>query len=295
MSRKEAVESQYAKVAAQHSSQWKESEIHDRLRQEIYRLAKRVPPPLDERGIPQNSPDDKANLVEIPSLGKGEMIEGGVGYRQYRINLRIPSAEVGAVVDFLERLQESPQSLRIDELELNRMPESDLIGTSIDITRTIVNGTGDLGGREEPGGEASSEKGDSAGMGRIPLSVSDWKSKGCKVELTESAGRKSCLEIKANDDNATAELFRKLSAGTAYEMFAEIACKGKAELAVGMKDNSVSFPETVDLKGDGEVYRYQIQFGVPDTQERISCPRFILSGKGTSVQVYNLLLRRLAE
>ena len=154
MARREAVEEQYAKVAAQHSSAWTEPEIHDRLRQEIYRLARREPPPLDERGISVDNAGSTDNLVEIPALGKGEMAEGGAGYRQYRIPLRIPAVGIKPIIDFLERLQQSPQSLRVDKLELSRMPESDQVAANIVITRTIADGTASGAAGEKSGDDS---------------------------------------------------------------------------------------------------------------------------------------------
>ena len=137
---RELVESRYASVAAQHSSAWTEAEIHDRLRQEIYRLARHMPPPLDDSGIPVNMPNEHGNLVEIPALGQGNLVEGGEGYREYRINLRIPPAPLENIIHFLERLQESPQSLRIDLLELNRAHDGNLVTANLDIARIVADG-----------------------------------------------------------------------------------------------------------------------------------------------------------
>ena len=261
MVRREAVEEQYAKVAAQHSSAWSEPEIHDRLRQEIYRLARRVPPALDEHGMAVESPGNTENLVEIPALGKGEMAEGGAGYRQYRIPLRIPAVKINPIIDFLERLQQSPQSLRVDKLELFRMPESDQVAASVVITRTIADGTaasaegagnqkGAAGDKQKSAaGAADTDRG--GGSGRIPLSASDWVAEGCRVELVETAGAKPYLEIRAEAANATAELDRKMSGDAAYEAILEIGATGKAELGMGMEGSKSLFPDSVPLKGDG--------------------------------------------
>ena len=52
ISRKQQVGAEYAAVASQHSSAWDKYEVYERLRQEIFRLAQKVPPPLDENGVP---------------------------------------------------------------------------------------------------------------------------------------------------------------------------------------------------------------------------------------------------
>ncbi len=311
MARREAVEGQYAKVAAQHSSAWSEPEIHDRLRQEIYRLARRVPPPLNERGTAVDSPGNTENLVEIPALGKGEMAEGGAGYRQYRISLRIPAVGIKPIIDFLERLQQSPQSLRVDKLELFRTPESDQVAASVVITRTIANGASatEAGAGEQktdqkaaaadkqknPAVAADAEGG--VGNGRIPLSASDWATAGCKTELVEAAGAKPYLEFKAEAANATAELARRMSGDAVYEAILEISATGKAEFGMGLEGNREFFPDSVPLKGDGAKYRYQVEFGVPvgAAKGRVACPRLMLAEKGTVVQVHNILLRKMVE
>lgn len=307
MVRRGAVEEQYAKVAAQHSSAWSEPEIHDRLRQEIYRLARRVPPPLDERGIAVESGGNTENLVEIPALGKGEMAEGGAGYRQYRIPLRIPAVKINPIIDFLERLQQSPQSLRVDKLELYRVPESDQVAASVVITRTIADGTaGSSDAAGDPKGAAAEKQHASAaaadaerggGGGRIPLSASDWVAGGCRVELVEAAGAKPYLEIRADAASATAELDRRLSGDAAYEAVLEISATGKAEFGIGMEGDRKLFPDSVPLRDDGAKYRYQVQIGVPaeGAKGKVACPRLLLAEKGTVVQIHNILLRKMVE
>ncbi len=305
MARREAVEAQYAKIAAQHSSAWTDTEIHERLRQEIYRLAKSVPPPLDENGVAVSSPDNAANLIEIPGLGKGEMAEGGAGYRQYRIPLRIPASGIKPIIDFLERLQQSPQSLRLDKLELYRLPESDQVAASVVITRTIANGAtataapaGDKKGAGAGGqGPAPAGAGRGEGTGRIPLSASDWKTEECAVRLVEGAGEKPYLEIKADSAGATAELGRKIAGDTAYEAVLEVSATGKAEFGVAMEGDKAFFPDSVQLKGDGAKYRYQVEFGAPTgaARDRMACPRLVLAEKDAVVQIYNIVLRKRVE
>lgn len=139
IAKKQSVEAHYAEVATQHSSEWTEPEIQERLRQEIYRLAQITPPPLNEDGVPVRTNNPEGNLVEIPSLGQGVLREGGEGFREYTITFKVPPVEFAAMVEFLERLQGSPQSLRIDGLELIRHFSSTQVGATISITRTIVN------------------------------------------------------------------------------------------------------------------------------------------------------------
>ncbi len=99
---RQEVEALYARVAKQHSSKWTEAEIHDRLRQEIYRLAQMTPPALDENGIPVQVSAQGGSLVDIPTLRQGALLEGGEDFRQYQLEFRIERAEFNNVVAFVE-------------------------------------------------------------------------------------------------------------------------------------------------------------------------------------------------
>lgn len=137
---REAVEAQFGEVATQHSSAWSEPEILDRLRQEIYRLAQKKPPALDENGIPVSSSGEGGHLVEIPALGQGRLNDANEGYREYSISFKVPPAPLPNMMTFLQRLQNSPQSLRIDGLEIVRPHQETSVTAHIDLTRIIVDG-----------------------------------------------------------------------------------------------------------------------------------------------------------
>jgi type II secretory pathway component PulM len=126
--RSETVDREFAKIATEHSSKWSKQEIHDRLRQEIDRLALQ-----DPKG-------GGAPLVQIPVLPAGKLIEGGKDFREYQLTFKLKPAPIGAVIEYLKRLHESPQALRIDGLELTRAPDSTLVVAQIDVTRTVVSG-----------------------------------------------------------------------------------------------------------------------------------------------------------
>lgn len=288
---KEAVDALYGKVASQHSSAWTEAEIRDRLRQEVYRLSRQDPQGLDENGIPLNVPNSSGNLVEIPSLGEGVMAEGGEGYRQYMLNLRIPSVDIGALVAFLERLQRSPQSLRIDKLEINRNPDSSLVTASIDITRTIVNVARTAA---EEGGPA----GDSApAEGRIPLAASEWTGDGCAVSALEGETG-TAVEIVAEREGAFAEMIRRVPAGAVYEMSIDLSARGgAARLAVGLPGGPGAFPDPQPLTSDGGTARYQVRFAAPGGagETALACPKLLLDAADAVVTVHSLVLRKVSE
>jgi len=288
---RETVDALYGKVAAQHSSAWTEAEIRDRLRQEVYRLSRQDPQGLDENGIPLNVSNTSGNLVEIPSLGEGVMAEGGEGYRQYMLNLRIPAVDINALVAFLERLQLSPQSLRIDKLEINRNPDSPLVAASIDITRTIVDGAR----KSDADGAAETES--APAEGRIPLAASEWKADGCAVRALDGGSGPS-LEIVAERAGAVAEMIRRVPAAAVFEMNVDITARGGgARLAVGAPGASEGFPNPQTLKSDGGTARYQVRFTAPEGSGEtvLACPKLLLDAADAVVTVHSLVLRKVSE
>lgn len=138
IARRQAVEARFAQVAQQHSSAWSESEIRDRLRQEIYRLGNAVPPPLDEKGIPVSTGGNEELLVSIPELRGGQLEAGGEGFREYRLDFTVLPAPFLDMVTYLERLLQSPQSLRIDRIDMRRDPGRPEVSAEIAITRIVV-------------------------------------------------------------------------------------------------------------------------------------------------------------
>lgn len=290
LTHKALVEARYAEIAAQHSSAWTEAEIHDRLRQEIYRLARRNPQGLDEKGIPLNTPNEAGNLVEIPSLGKGVMAEGGEGYREYMINLRIPPTRLEYIVNFLERLQQSPQSLRVDAIELHRAPEADgIVSAVVDVTRIVADGAApETAEATEPG----------SGLGRISLQASEWHCREASVRNVEGAEGRGAVEVLAAGANAEAFLTKTLPSGAVYEMIADIAAgNGAALLAVGLESDNAPFPGAEPLRADGRAYRYQVQFTLPPDSGSVKarCPWIQIQESGTVVHITNLLVRKVAE
>lgn len=288
---RELVESQYAQIAAQHSSEWTEAEIHDRLRQEIYRLASKTPPPLDENGIPVKDPNSEGNLVEGISLGKGNMAEGGKGYREYRINVRVPPCPLPNLIEFMERLQRSPQSLRIDGAELNRAPGGEQVAASVDITRIVADGATTM-----PKAEAELA---ASGLGRITLQAEAWVSEGAAVMDAPGEGAHGAVEIRAEAESAEVFLLRMLPGGTVYELIIDMAAaQGEVTLAVGLESGAAPFDGAGEVTADGSLYRFQIQFtvpGEPGQSVRVKCPILQMRGPDAVVHVANVLIRKVAE
>lgn len=136
VSMKDQVDREFDYVIAQHGSPWTLEEIHTNLRREVYRLALRKPPPpgLDPR-------PGSDNLVTIPSLAQGSLSANDEErYREYRVQVSVPTAPVADGIRFLERLLTSPQLLRIEHFDLLRDPMTpDVARFSYDVTRTVIN------------------------------------------------------------------------------------------------------------------------------------------------------------
>lgn len=136
----ESVDAAFNEVISQYSTGMTREEIHDSLRREIYRLALHNPnlPEEQQKGNPKGR-----YLVSIPSLPQGVLNDDGQGYREYQIRFRIPTASVGAAVQFLTRLERSELLLRIDELEITRDHVStNEVALSLVVTRTILDDVG---------------------------------------------------------------------------------------------------------------------------------------------------------
>lgn len=298
---REQVEAQYAIVAAQHSSAWTEAEIHDRLRQEIYRLARKVPQELDSNGIPVNTPNTEGNLVEIPSLGKGNMAEGGQGYREYMLNLRIPSSTLENVIYFLERLQQSPQSLRLDGLELNRAPNGEMVSATIDISRIVADGS--------PQSEDSADTDDylddfeeDAFPAAQSRSEGGWLGEGITVSTLERpdvSARGDAVVISSLQGRSEAYMLQQLEGGGVYHMSLDLAAEPyDFTLGIGLEQDATPFPESQIIAADGDAHRVQFQFTLPGktgTSSYVKCPWILFNDKDTQAEISNIVLRKIAE
>lgn len=127
----DAVNAAYARVVTEHSSELTMAEIHDALRREIFRLTQvEFPATVDK-------PARTLQLVRIPTLQEGTLTEG-VGHREYQIRFQIPGANLDFLLAFLERIEESEQLLRIDNVEIGRPPQATSVSAVMQITRVVL-------------------------------------------------------------------------------------------------------------------------------------------------------------
>ncbi len=274
---KQTVETEYAQVARQHSSKWTEAEIHDRLRQELYRLAQKYPPELNEEGIPIKTTTSTGSLVEIPSLQQGILRTTDKNYREYTINLKLPASDFTSLISFLQRLQSSPQSLRIDNIDLRRHPLEEKVSADMDITRIITAGmSGDI-----------TTTSDTIELSLDPV---DWNCSGGSLTPQQDAEKKTtCLIAEASQDTMELAFVRSFKPGEKWLLEIDIAVKGNAWLTLSSPDN-ITFDGKETLKNDGKKYHYKISMTLPKIKNdriRIRIPHLIVKGNGSKIYIYN--------
>ncbi|MBI4560132.1 MAG: hypothetical protein HY706_21265 [Candidatus Hydrogenedentes bacterium] len=296
-----SVETAYVEIAAQHSSKWTQEEIHDRLRQEIYRLAQKNPPHPGSKEALAGTTNPQW-LLEIRSLGEGKLEDSGRGYREYKIGFKTLPTDIQSVILYLSRLQQSPQLLRIDNLEIVRpVPETPGVIATIEVTRTVVDsaiegvsetptispilaGAGNLS--RNPGFEEWDRL-----QGKFP----QWDSASCRLlEDTEHATEGSaCVRVETAGDGAAFYQQQELVAGNVYELTMDITASAPMRLAVMNDREKAILPETQDIVGDGLPRQYYCELrvpGTPGTKASLRVPCIIMSQQGSVAYVDNVLL-----
>lgn len=278
IARREAVEEEYRGVAAQHSSAWSEAEILDRLRNEVYRLAHNIPSPLNDNGVADQVENGSGLLVSLPELGEGALNSNDKGFREYQINVRVSNATLPAMISYLERLQASPQSLRVDGLDLNRNFIDNRVTASIDLTRIVVDRT------ESPWNYVGQE-------------ASQWVNKGCRIVDAPAAGGGKAVQFLSAGPKGASYVAAELDAGEVYEFQLEATASGKASLRLFDESINRLLDGNVVLLSDGQPYNYRIRFalgGEKGTKTNVRLPILSLDDADCEVFVTSLAYRKAA-
>ncbi len=283
----------YSLVTEQHSSEWTQAEIHDRLRTELLRLAMvNMPPP---GSLPSAFSGDR--LVEIPSWPAGTLDDQGEGFREYHIRVTTKPARIQNIALFLKRIHESPQILRVDRLELVRpSPESSDIVLTMTVTRTIIGDTpskptslSQRNAADNLAPNAGLEEWDSA-----TASFPNWQGVNMELKQTDAGTTEGSYRLEGTATQASAELYQVhlLRAGQKYEWRGDIAASGTATLVVAWGKEKSPLSETVTIEGDNLVRRYRIAFAVPpgQTETEIYAPLIMVNSKDTTLFVDNTVL-----
>lgn len=274
---KQSVETEYAQVARQHSSKWTEAEIHDRLRQELYRLAQKYPPELNEEGIPIKTLTSTGALVEIPSLQQGILRTTDKNYREYTLNVKLPPTDFSSMIMFLQRLQSSPQSLRIDNIDLRRHPLEEKVSADMDITRIITAGM-PLEGLQ------------SSTVINVSLDPVDWNCTGGVLSVQKDPQKaENYIVAESSSDTMNLSFVRSFRPGEKWILEIDLSTKAEAYLILSSPDNII-FDGKESLKNDGVIYRYRVSMALPDSKQerlRVRIPHIVVRGSGSKIYIYN--------
>lgn len=288
---RQEVDALYARVAKQHSSEWSEAEIHDRLRQEIYRLAQLNPPQLDENGIPVRISTEGGALVDIPTLRQGVLMDSGGEFREYQLGFRVEQGNFEDVLAFIERLQNSPQSLRIDDLVISGSPTGLEVSARMNITRTVVSG------EDEEVANTGSDALWSQNRDTSPLTPEAWTASQCKLAANEEFAfhDEPALEAVANAPGSAAYFLRDVESGFSYDMYIEVSAFGACKLGIADTSGVAMFDTPYELPDDGKPYRYHLRFTVPGDiggSQKLRTPALLFDTADSRAVVSRLIIKK---
>lgn len=290
------IQRRFNEIASEHSSEWTEQQIYDRLRQEIYRFSLKDP---EQGESSTNQP-----LLRILSLPAGRLNETGEGYREYQIAFRTEPALIQQVSLFLQRLQEDGQALRVDNLELSRNPTEQAVSASFLVTRLVIDSSSSDAGKDLPVLQAETgdnliansgfESWDSAG-----LQPESWLSAGCAMVkktdvVTEGV---AALQARAQAENARIWQTHLLKAGAAYTLLLDASVSGKAHIVVTDETGAWS-TSPVALEPDGAFHRYEMRLTTPPgggAAVQLLAPVVVLETTDTLLVLDNLTLSEVEE
>ncbi|MBI5094908.1 MAG: carbohydrate binding domain-containing protein [Candidatus Hydrogenedentes bacterium] len=293
----EIVDREFAKIASEHSSKWTKQEIHDRLRQEIDRLAQQGP-------SGGNGP-----LVRIPVIPPGKLTEGGKDVREYQLTFKLAPASIGAVTEYLKRLHESPQALRVDGLELTRIPDMGQVIAQLDVTRTVVSGVADAAVAKAVTTAASTTQTNLIRNGsfeqapKAPNVVNEWDVSGCTASPSKefASDGSSSLAISGTQTGGAVSQKLELEAGATYEVRMDALVKIGSAIRAGVADATGKgvLEGAVTLSADGTARGYIYRFTAPGTAGTPATVRvpYIELPQGQPYEVYvdNVQLRKVSE
>ncbi|MCP4646099.1 MAG: type II secretion system protein M [bacterium] len=283
----------FANVAAEHSSEWTQEEIHDRLRREITRLQARDVPPRGQTvaaGAPM--------LVNIRSMPGGTLVDSGGGYRQYHVQFRTEPTPIRDLVTFMARLQQSQQALRLEKVDLTRQPESPLVTATIGVTRTVID---DEGGAQPSTASSNGLKNGSFEEWDDAASVfPDWEIDGARAIPAQYLATDGVVSMEAVAARPDARVFQRTPcmAGNVYDLRVDVAAWGPALLGVANDTDGELFDGAVSIEGDGQYYRYHVRFAAPNdagVDVPLCVPCIVIEEEGTRVHVDNAVLTEAEE
>jgi len=268
LNRRERVDRDFAAIAEDHSVEWSAEEIHDGLRREIDRVSLEDPPSPDvvrEGGAPGGG----GRVVTIDEIPEGQLSDAGEGYREYQIGFRTSPAVLSDLAVFLRRLQESPQALRVNMLELTRTaPDSNRIVATFEITRTVVDGIPDDVEREAQRLFAGNllENGDfeewDAGQERFP----GWLNEDSVVRASDRFVTSGEQSLELEPASAPGRVYQEVevTGGETYELEFDMAATGPARVRIIDAESGEPLEGDIAASPDTQrIKRYAARFTAP--------------------------------
>ena len=273
MERRGRVDAAFGQIAAQHSSEWSGEEIYDRLGSEIYRLARQDP---GEPGSAGSGPD----IVAIPQLPPGELAYNTEGYRTYTVEFRTNDAPVDNLIAFMRRLEESPQALRIESIDIRRSPDQLGVGqATIRVNRTVVDGVEEASEIVDAPGDdrpldwmpttATARTAELAPFGSFEQIETDgaiegWISENCKVTPATrwvTDGKRSA-RIEATEPGGLFAQSVELVGGRSYTMSIDVKSDVPLTISVMDLESAVTYDGQVEIDSNGSLRTYTLAFSV---------------------------------
>ena len=292
------VEQAFDTMAKQHSSEWTQEQIHDRLRVEIARLSLRQVP-QENTPIPAVSkPGDL--LVDIRSWPVGALDDSGEGYRTYQINFRTEPTSIQNIAIFLERLQQSPQALRVNFLELTRQPMSTEVTAAFRVTRTVIGDEGaplPKGAQDRPAGPAKNlaRNADFAQWNAQDTTPPEWSAANATLaaELDLVAQGGAAVSIRAQGPSAEFYQVQQLEGGKSYEVQFDAKSSGAARMRVVSESTGAALPGEAPLTAGPGAYHYRFRFTVPGDNGVVVAmrvPCIVLEDQGAVLAIDNVAI-----
>jgi len=257
----ENVDKAFEQISQEHSSAWSQVEIHDRLRKEISRLSlQTLPPPGTD--VATGGQATGPHLVDILTLPDGQLTESGKGYREYQIAFDIQPTAFQNLMIFLRRLQESPQALRIQAVDIRRLPDATTVSAHVTVTRIVVDGSpqGAKASVDSAIRNASFEQWDA-----VKKEFAEWRAQDCAVSLSKDHVVDGQYSLKADATGQAAAVYQEqvLASGKTYEVSLTLVTKGPVSLGAQNLATNAPFEGGQPVDTKGQPMRYRFRFTVP--------------------------------
>lgn len=289
------VDRAYQGVASEHSSEWTQEEIHDRLRREIARLSLvNSPPP----GAHVSLSGGGAHLVDIRQMPQGSLTASDSGYRQYQLTIQTQPTTIQNITTFLERLHKSPQALRIASLDLTRAPNLTAVTARINVIRSVIDTekAGPSPAAPDPSKNWILNSGFEDWQDeRIPDA---WTLEGATAAADENAaveGEKGVI-VTAAEAGAMYYQTVELTAGEEFVLEFSMKSTGPVHVRAFDEASSTFVGGDVALTAGPTVQRYRVRLAVPGQSGApvaIRLPVFVLDNAGTKLTLDQVKLNEV--